>query len=82
MGWFLMGIAIGWSVSGIYWYNQTEDNKVGGGAAIIAIALFLIALVVGINLGIASGSIPIEGIATPTPQLVGVILTALVVYFW
>ncbi len=59
MGWFLMGIACGWLISGLYWYNQTDDNKVGGGASIIGVALFIIALIVGINLGIASGAIPV-----------------------
>ncbi len=71
MGWFLMGIACGWLISGLYWYHQTDDNKTGGGASVVGIALFIIAVIVGINLGIASGAIPIEGVPTPTPTSLG-----------
>ncbi len=70
MGWFMMGIAIGWAVGGMYWYSQTdEEMKVANGASIIGVALFIIAIIVGINLGITSGAIPIEGMPTPTPLL-------------
>ena len=68
MGWFLMGIACGWLVSGLYWYSQTEDSdKVGNGASIIGTALFIVAIIVGINLGISSGAIPVEVVPTPLP---------------
>ena len=70
MGWFLMGIACGWLISGLYWYNQTGDDRSGNGASIIGTALFIIAIIVGINLGIASGAIPFDGIA-PTPTSLG-----------
>ena len=70
MGWFLMGIACGWLISGLYWYNQTEDYKAGNGASVIGVSLFIIAIIVGINLGISSGDIPFDGIS-PTPTYEG-----------
>ena len=70
MGWFLLGIACGWLISGLYWYNQTEDERAGSGAAIIGTALFIIAIIVGVNLGISSGDIP-PIFSTPTPTSLG-----------
>ncbi len=61
-----MGIACGWLISGLYWYNQTEDDKTGNGASVIGVSLFIIAIIVGINLGISSGAIPALNPPTPT----------------
>lgn len=66
MGWFLWGIAFGWAVSSIYHYSQSENEKASNGAVIIFLALGIVATIVSINLGIASGAIVKEAIPTPT----------------
>lgn len=70
MGWFLWGITAGWVVCATYYYSQTENNeKAANGAMIIFLALAIIAVIVSINLSIASGSIKTD--LTPTPTLLG-----------
>lgn len=70
MGFFLWGVMFGWGLCSLFWYNHSnEDDKTAGSATIIFIGLLIMAGILSINLGIASGSIPIEGISTPTPQL-------------
>lgn len=67
MGWFLWGIAFGWGVCAIYYYSQTENDKAAGSSTIIFLALGIIAAIVSINLGIASGSIETNPpVITPT----------------
>lgn len=69
MGWFLWGIAFGWAVCAIYHHSQSENEKVSNGAIIIFLALSIVATIVSINLGIASGAIVSD--IVPTPTLLG-----------
>lgn len=70
MGWFLWGMALGWSACAIYHYSQSENEKIGNGATIVAGLIFFAAIVISINLGIASGAIA-PGTVTPAPTSLG-----------
>ena len=65
MGWFLWGVAFGWAVCAVFWYSLRDESKVSDGAWVVFIALAIIAAIVSISLGIASGAIP-HGDPTPT----------------
>lgn len=66
MGWFLWGIAFGWAICALFWFNLKENEKVMDGAIVIFLALATMTLIVSVNLGIASGAIPVEGVPAPT----------------
>ncbi len=70
MGWFLWGVLLGWGACTVYHYSQSENDKVGNGAAIIAMLILMVATVISINLGIASGGIKADP-PTPTPTYQG-----------
>ena len=68
MGFFLWGVMFGWGLCSMFWYNHSdEDNKTAGSATIVFIGLLIMAGIISINLGIASGAIPSSYDATPTP---------------
>ncbi len=58
MGFFLWGVMFGWGLCSFFWFN-VEENKPAG-ATIIFIGLLIMAAIISINLGIASGAIPVE----------------------
>lgn len=66
MGFFLWGVTFGWVLCSIFWYSQVEENKPANATWIISIGLLIMAIFISINLGIASGAIPVEGAPTPT----------------
>lgn len=67
MGWFLWGVTFGWALCSLFWYSQSkEDDKTAGSATILFMGILIMAILISVNLGIASGAIPVEGAPTPT----------------
>lgn len=72
MGWFLWGVAFGWGVCALYYYNLDgqEQGKVGSAATILFLAFLIAAFVISIGLGVQSGAIG-GNMPAPTPTYEG-----------